>query len=489
MPAPRFNLPDTPWSNGIRPLCKLLGLAIALVAFLVTGGPQAWPSGQPQEANTYTASAEFSVLAAGPVSPDIPTKVLIIFNAAVEENSANTATNYQLNGSPDFISAVRRGDAHHLVYLTLKPGKTLSTAAPMFIKASNIVDEQERPLSATGRNSNVFYFETVSAATEHILRCQLPDGALAMGHDTATWIAGQSLWIVPYFGQETLLGLLDAYAMAPDARYLAATRAFLSWYAGRMQADGTVTDYTGTYPDYTSTGTYDSSDSYAAGHLMLLWAYYQLSGDRAFVESLYPSVGRAVGAIELTLQNDWLTWAKPDYLVKYTMDNTEVCRGLEAAANLAELHGDVAHKAAWSAMAANVRAAIHSQLYLGDAVGYYSIGKFADGSLANSWAVYYPDGMAQCSVLNMLLDPSEPRAIALWRKTLELVAPGNIPMPELDFQFAWSAMRMGNQALTDIGYVLMQRNSNRYSIDSGVLLRFLRLKRSEQTACALWACY
>lgn len=445
---------------------------------------------QPAPVAAAETSEEFAVLAGGPISPEQPDRLLVIFNAPAQAAAAQNAANYALNGKAAFASAQRHATAQNLVYLTLKPAEQMTPGISYFIKVSNVVDQQGRALAATGRNSNTFRFHTLQSASEYILRCQLPDGALAMAHDTDQWQAGQPLWIVPYFGQRTLMGLLDAEVMAHDARFLAATRKFLTWYAAQMRADGTVTDYTGNYPNYTSTGTYDSSDSYAALHLELAWAYYLVSADKAYLDTIRPSFAKAVAAIELTLQPDGLTWAKPDYLVKYSMDNFEVARGLDSGANLARLMGDAANETKWRAMSAKVLNAVNTQLYLGDAKGYYSVGKFANNTLADTWSVYYADGMAQCTAINMGLEPTSARAQLVWNTFKSKFIPNYLPNESLDFEFAWSAIRMGDAVLTDIGYVMMQHNALGYSTDAGLLLSFMRLARgSEQSACREWARY
>lgn len=81
---------------------------------------------------------------------------------------------------------------------------------------------------------------------------------------------------------------------------------------------------------------YDSTDSYAALFLIALWEYYEHTGNTKYIIDHYEEIAAILGAIEATTDEDGLTYAKPDYLVKYLMDNTEVYKGLSSALKLYE---------------------------------------------------------------------------------------------------------------------------------------------------------
>ena len=168
-----------------------------------------------------------------------------------------------------------------------------------------------------------------------ILTQQLPGGAVVTAYP------GQPK-IVPYFAHLALYGPA-AWGLNPGR-----VRAYLDWYLGRLEKPdrygitGTVYDYyleqrgegegeRTTFPSGVEIPayTYDSSDSYAATFLTLVRRYYAASGDRAWVAQHLPELELVAGAMLATLQRDNLTLARPDWKVKYLMDNCEVYRGLK----------------------------------------------------------------------------------------------------------------------------------------------------------------
>ena len=88
------------------------------------------------------------------------------------------------------------------------------------------------------------------------------------------------------------------------------------------------------------TGTYDSTDSYAATFLTAVESMYNGTTCRTCVEKLLPALTLSVKAIESTQDSDGLTWAKPEGRVKYLLDQAEVGAGLRSARRLAILVGD-----------------------------------------------------------------------------------------------------------------------------------------------------
>ena len=104
---------------------------------------------------------------------------------------------------------------------------------------------------------------------------------------------------------------------------------------------GTVYDHEVWY-GVPSTQSYDSSDSYAATFLTLVRAYYDTTGDAAFLRGIEADLRLVAGAIYSTMDpRDGLTYAKADYRIKYLMDNAEVYRGLlDWAYLLREVYGD-----------------------------------------------------------------------------------------------------------------------------------------------------
>jgi hypothetical protein len=211
---------------------------------------------------------------------------------------------------------------------------------------------------------------------------QTTDGAIVMGTVTPT-----ANHIVPYFANLAALALAEA----PGYTNLNAAKSWANFYRARMKADGTVDDQNGQPGAWTSTGTRDSTDSYASTFLEVMDAIRKR--DPAWTKLRFNDITRAVGAIKLTLQPNGLTLAKPDWPVMYTMDNVEVWRGMNAAVRLATSAGKADSATAWTAIAIGVEVAIERDLW--DTVrGSYRIGIQPDGGKMEGLEQWYPDVMA-----------------------------------------------------------------------------------------------
>ncbi len=141
----------------------------------------------------------------------------------------------------------------------------------------------------------------------------------------------------------------------------------------------------------------DADDSAAATFLSLAWTFVEQGGDPAVLQQPGWRDGlEAVADVILGLQDqDGLTWARSDYLVKYTMDNSEVQRGLDAMASLQQVvYHDGEAAATYGAAAAAVRAGIAAEL-LDPATGLFHVAKHYGGQRdpadAASW---YPGTVA-----------------------------------------------------------------------------------------------
>jgi hypothetical protein len=161
-----------------------------------------------------------------------------------------------------------------------------------------------------------------------------------------------------------------------------------------MDAHGYVTDYTLTNGALASTGSMDSTDSYAGTFLLAARDAYRVSKDLTRLKSLKKGVGLAVSAIESTQQSDGLTWAKPSWLVKYLMDQAEAYGGLLAAKSIAGWLGDAALTSRVNTDATRMLQGV-GKLWntLGTA---YDWAVQSDGShVSNDWTFLYPDALEQ----------------------------------------------------------------------------------------------
>jgi len=183
-----------------------------------------------------------------------------------------------------------------------------------------------------------FYQSIIDSETEWIKSLQLSNGAFAFRVRE-----GELAWINPYFADYTARALLHA---GDGEKYVDEVKAYLDWHFEHLNnsetdkngIDGTIYEYkaevkNGVVVSETTKEKYDSIDSYAASFLDLLWHYYKYSDDEEYLIEHHDEILRVINAINSTM-DDGLTITKPDYPVKYLMDNTEVYEGLGCAVGL-----------------------------------------------------------------------------------------------------------------------------------------------------------
>jgi hypothetical protein len=270
----------------------------------------------------------------------------------------------------------------------------------------------------------------------------LPDGAILYGSDK----------IMPYFGNIAAIG------WTKDPARHAAVKAWMEWYLSHLNWPdkwglyGTTYDYNVSGSIETPTNDADSTDSYAATFLSLAWAFYR-TGDpsaQAYVKSISYQLDTIGGVIVLTQQSDGLTWAKPDWKIKYLMDNCEAYRGLRDLALLFQYAFNNPGSAAWyNAHADKMYQGIQS-MWQGSSFAIY---RDANAwQLAPKWSTWYPDATSQLfPVLMGVVAPSDAKARQLYSK-FNGAWPG---WPELSFNsqdaFPWvlvadAAALMGDAA-------------------------------------------
>ncbi len=284
-----------------------------------------------------------------------------------------------------------------------------------------------------------FYKNMIKNESDWLVTLQLDNGAVGMTNDT--W----QRTINPYFAEITMLALLDS-----GKTYANNVKKYMNWHFGHLNTaaedyngvDGTIYDYeivsTGAGTTnvvsetvkYSNNGKpqYDSTDSYAALFLSVLWRYYEETGDAAYIKAHYSDINRIVNALFATMDNG-LTWAKPDYRVKYFMDNAEVYEGLADAAKLYEkvlvpaFSSGSSEKAGASAKLKQITdgrdlvyATIEKVLW-NEKGGYYYASCTGSSSVASfSWNTFYADATCQAFALSTgLLDPKSERAQRIWK--------------------------------------------------------------------------
>lgn len=233
-------------------------------------------------------------------------------------------------------------------------------------------------------------------AADAIRARQLPNGAILVDP-----VSVSPNWLMPYYSNLASIGLTVAYKTLRTAAYRDAAQRWLEWYAAHMNHDGTMYDYTYENGTLTSRNTYDSTDSYAATFIEGMERFRQEAGGSAFVRTRYSAIRKAVQAIQLTYQSDGLCWSRPDYPVKYLMDNVEVYRGLQAAAQIARVLRQDSDSQQWRQLAAKTRMAIETLLWY-NAGGYYAWARHQNDALETRLSEWYPDVMAQLMAIAWL---------------------------------------------------------------------------------------
>jgi hypothetical protein len=165
--------------------------------------------------------------------------------------------------------------------------------------------------------------------------------------DPGGWIgvAPDRVGVRPYMANYAAMALADISRITGDEQYVNAAWNWVDWYRDHMDpTTGYVNDYNvvdGALEVWVHDdgATFDSSDAYPATYLMALRLAFQGSYNRTKLMTHASSISKALDAIVSTRQSDGLTWARPDYPVKYLEDNVEVLGGLFAGAWLAKLTG------------------------------------------------------------------------------------------------------------------------------------------------------
>lgn len=291
-------------------------------------------------------------------------------------------------------------------------------------------------------------FETETA---WIASLQLENGAIPM-----TDTKNGEVSVNPYFADIAALALLDN-----AEKYAENVKAYMDWHFSHLntsendynRVNGTIYDYTVTLEDgkiikeevtvKDGKKSYDSTDSYAATFLMVLDKYYEKTNDSEYIASKSADIERVVDALFATLDMG-LTYAKPDYKVKYLMDNCEVYDGLKAALKLYEniickkdssynmTSMKIKYAVEW------VEQTIESKLWNAED-GHYEAGIFEDSSVAVDfkWDEFYPSATSQLfTIIHGVIDADTVRANNLYNSFCENYNWETINIPS---EFCWGA--------------------------------------------------
>ena len=249
-----------------------------------------------------------------------------------------------------------------------------------------------------------------------IRQCQMGDGMIRMKGD------GDHVWTVPYVSDFAAMALLAVNDLRPNLPDVRRVEQWLLWYAENQQADGTICDQTGTVASYRSNGGRDSTDSYAATFLMAA-SRYRRATQGVPPPKITQAVRLALRAIIDVIQPDGLTIAKPDYQIKYLMDNIEVYGGLTEVAAFFESVGEPHDAQKAREMA--VRVAVGLRGFWSRTDGSFAVSLDRMGKYSAGLEKPYPHGLAQLFALAHV----DPGRREVWRDVRKRFKPGDQGMP------------------------------------------------------------
>ncbi len=308
----------------------------------------------------------------------------------------------------------------------------------------------------------------VESETAWIASLQLDNGAIPM-----TYKENGEVTVNPYFADFAAMALLDN-----ADKYSENVKAYMDWHFGHLNSaksdyngvDATIYDYTVTVKDgkvvseaitvKDGKNSYDSTDSYAATFLMLLNKYYEVTGDIEYISAHKDDIIRVTEAMLSTL-NRGLTYAKPDYEVKYLMDNCEVYEGLLCALNLFEKTdidcGNITLKKSSYALKW-IEQNIENKLWVADENHYHAgIVKNGNAAYEFSWSEFYPSATAQLfPVIHGVIPADSIRADSLYNSFCDEYNWQTLDIPS---EFCWGAMVYAAAIMGDTDSVMAYMDS------------------------------
>lgn len=296
------------------------------------------------------------------------------------------------------------------------------------------------------------YKANLIAASDWVAsRSMLPDGAILYTTNR----------IVPYYSNIAAMG------MTKDPSKVGQVRAWMEWYVAHLNSHdvwglgNTIYDYNVSGTTETPANDADSTDSYPATFLSLAWKFYQTGDPNAqwYVKSIAAQLDAIGQSLVRTQQADGLTWAKPNYQIKYLMDNCEVYRGMRDAAALFQALGNGSTSAFYNSHADAALQGLMS-MWLGHGFAVY---KDNGGNLAApNWGTWYADAVSQLyPVLEQVLPASDPKVQEVyWRFNTAWQNWANLSFNTSD-PFPWvlvsnAAARMGDSARVNTYIVNVQ---------------------------------
>ncbi|CAH1217611.1 hypothetical protein PAECIP111891_04602 [Paenibacillus allorhizoplanae] len=299
--------------------------------------------------------------------------------------------------------------------------------------------------------AHVDYSGIIESESNWVAGLQQPSGAIVVSKtNTFLWppVTGATSYkIEPYFANLAVIGMLEN----PSAANILVAKNWINWYFNHLNQP----DYNGingsVYVYYanastgveTSSGGYDSTDSYGTTFATMLKKYVEVSGDSTLLINNKAKIEMAVDGSIATLQTDGLTYSKPDYQIKFLMDNVEVNEGLASMAWLENnVLGDSTKGTYYSGKKSSNTTGIESLWNTGNNNYNSSAGQ------PSNWGVFYADATAQVfPIWTGVILPTSARAISLYG-SLNSNYPGwpNLSTPDA---FPWAILAYSGSVMED----------------------------------------
>ena len=327
---------------------------------------------------------------------------------------------------------------------------------------------------------NIELFETIfESETAWLASLQLENGAIPM-----TYAPDGEIKVNPYFADFAALALLDK-----ADTYSETVKKYMDWHFSHLNTeetdhngvDGTIYDYIVTMENgkiadesialYKRKNSYDSVDSYAATFLMVLNKYYNETGDSEYIVQHSSEIQRIINAM-FEMYHNGLTFAKPEWKVKYLMDNCEVYEGALAAAELFKnvlCKNDSSLEAVQKKcadMAVEIAETIEEDFWK-PVLGHYKVGAYIYFGIPSDiffWNKYYPCATAQLfPIIHGLIAPNTERANKLYDRFCEEYDWANF---DYDDVFYWGANLQAAVMMNDIDRVVVYMTNYAEFIDT-----------------------
>lgn len=261
---------------------------------------------------------------------------------------------------------------------------------------------QDMDITVGSPASNSAYQSNFNATSSWVSKQVASDGAILYTPQE----------IDPYFANIAAIG------MTKDPNRMPQVVSWMNWYINHLNWPdqwglyGTTYNYNVSSDGVeTSTNEADSTDSYAATFLSVVWNAWQ-SGDesaRSYILGLSYQLDVIGGVLIQTQQSDGLTWAKPNYEIKYLMDNCEGYRGLRDLASIYQYaFGDTSKSTYYNNAADSMQNGILSMWMNGNWAVYRN---WYGNNIGPSMGTWYADASAQVfPVLMGVVNSSDTRA-------------------------------------------------------------------------------